>query len=150
MDAGTLRGVTAMTKPKEKISDQLAGGRFVFLEPKSRSEVPTFGDMFPAVADLDIVIEENGDPTERFSPRYMTLANTTEPVDCSDPKCKGGGFLFMANGLRNAIADRKAEFHEALRCRGLTRQRPRPIQCTHRFTVAGKIRYREQAEDASK
>lgn len=49
-----------MTKPKEKISDQLAGGRFVFLEPKSRSEVPTFGDMFPAVADLDIVIEENG------------------------------------------------------------------------------------------
>lgn len=135
-----------MSKPKEKISDHLAAGRFPFVPPIPREQAKTLADMFPSITDLEITVQEEGDPIEKFRPLYLGLQDNLQPIDCSDPRCKGGGFLFFGEALRKAVAEGKTDFFEGHRCRGVTRQRPRVVQCSHRFIVTGKFRYKEPHE----
>lgn len=133
-------------KPKDKISDRLRRGDFVFSRPGDPAKVKTFGERYPNIAELEMTIQEFGDLSKRFYPIRLGLEDRTQAIDCTNPNCNGGGFLFSADGLWKAVQEHQTTFKELHGCHGVTRQRPRVVRCTHGFEVTGTIRYKDTNE----
>lgn len=132
-----------MAHKKEKLSDKVARGDFVFRRPARAGETPrTFADIYPQLASLDITVREvDGSRASRVVDHLSVSSTPGQVIDCRNPSCKGGG-LFLDSDIDKAIRQALPTIDVSVKCRGVTRQRPRLVSCEHTFKIAGTMSYK--------
>jgi len=127
---------------RPKLSDRVQRGDFVFSRP-ARDQ--TFTDVFPTVASLKVhVVEHTSDGRER--PYYYTDTSFSAAVDCSNPKCYGGG-AWLQYDVHDMVRERRTDgvFHHACKgYEGSPKGHRRHGPCHHHFDVTVHIEYKPE------
>ena len=128
---------------RKKASDVFRDTEFVF------SRKASFQEAFPEIADLKVVVEQDGDGVREWNRvRYLGRDSAEEYVDCSNPLCYNGGFR-LGETLRAMASAKETHKEETAVCQGYEgspKGRRRYRSCMNFFKFTVDITYKDPAK----
>lgn len=131
-------------KPRDKLSNAIARGDFVFQRPPRPGEEKTFEEIFPTVQDIDIHVEETGRDLRRPRDDYFSNRFVPHVVDCTNPRCVKGGVI-LGLIIHEVIRENKTSFQDTKNCRGFEgspKGRRHHGDCDHKFKIEVTVTYK--------
>ena len=127
-------------KEKKKAQDIFDETNFVF------GTKTTFDKAFPKIKNINIEVIENGLYMNESRISHYCKTNTSECVNCTNPRCHNGGFN-VGEIIRDMVYKKETERDSSAECQGNEgRHKSRDIRtkCLNSFSYKILIEYCEQ------
>lgn len=133
-------------KRHKKASEVFESGRFTFCQPGL-----SFEERYPTIEDVTVKIKETG--SKLYFGRVPSVERTYpknsfgEFIDCSNPKCYGGGFS-IGRILNDMVRNNKTHLETSEFCMGCeaSPKLRRWYPCDHYFKIKVDLKYKEPVD----